>query len=76
MLLGLRSINNCDKERKRCKLIILYLFQNQKLCYNKQICKNLKFRCYSVEGQQATEDSSWLIDWALVTFKEHINRNK
>ena len=35
MLLGQRSTNNWGKQRKRGKLIIIYLFQNPKVCLKK-----------------------------------------
>ena len=43
--------------------ILFIYFKTKHFVWNKQICKNLKFRCYSVRGQQTTEDSSWPTDW-------------
>ena len=64
MLLGRRSTNNWDEERKRDKLIIFYLFQDQKLCLKKNQSWNLDVTLSEVNKQLMIPvdlQTDWLI---------------
>ena len=67
MLLGQRSTNNWGKERKRGKLIIIYLFQNPKLCLNKHLVRtwNLDVTLSEV-NKQLRSPVDLLTDWLII----------